>query len=97
MTNNGGKSIRRVHQTQRFYLLETWAAKRASTQTVTKNVYVDFFLKSPTTHCKLIALPEAKIASDKLAHDREIKDVKEALKSIVSTLDSIELALGRGD
>ena len=36
---------------------------------------------------------EAQIASDKLAHDREMKDVKEALRSIVSKLDSIELAL----
>ena len=45
-------------------------------------------------HNTSIALPEAKITSDKLAHGHEIKDVKEALKSIVSTLDSIELALG---
>ena len=40
-----------------------------------------------------IAVLEAQIASDKLAHDREMKDVKEALRSIASKLDSIELAL----
>ena len=44
-------------------------------------------------HDTSIAVLEAQIASDKLAHDREMKDVKEALRSIVSKLDSIELAL----
>ena len=40
-----------------------------------------------------IAVLEAQITSDKLAHDREIKGVKEPLRSIASKLDSIELAL----
>ena len=44
-------------------------------------------------HDTSIAVLEAQIASDKQAHDREMKDVKEALKSIASKLDSIELAL----
>ena len=44
-------------------------------------------------HDTSIAVLEAQIASDKLAHDREMKDVKEALRSIASKLDSIELAL----
>ena len=44
-------------------------------------------------HDTSIAVLEAQIASDKLAHDREKKDVKEALRFIASNLDSIELAL----
>ena len=44
-------------------------------------------------HDTFIAVLEAQIASDKLAHDREMKDVKEALRSVASKLDSIELAL----
>lgn len=31
--------------------------------------------------------------SNKLAHDREVKDVKEALRSIAAKLDNIEQAL----
>ena len=44
-------------------------------------------------HDTTIAVLEAQIASDKLAHDQEMKDVNEALKSIALKLDSIELAL----
>ena len=44
-------------------------------------------------HDTSIAVLEAQIASDKLSHDRGMKDVKEALKSIASKLDSIEMAL----
>ena len=44
-------------------------------------------------HDTTIAVLEAQIASDKLAHDHEMKDFKEALKSITLKLDSIELAL----
>lgn len=44
-------------------------------------------------HDTSIAVLEAQIASDKLAHDHEMKDVNEALKSIALKLDSIELAL----
>ena len=40
-----------------------------------------------------IALLKSQIMSDKLAHDREMKDVKEALWSIAAKLDSIEQAL----
>ena len=40
-----------------------------------------------------IAVLKSQIMSDKLAHDREMKDVKEALRSIAAKLDSIELAL----
>ena len=40
-----------------------------------------------------IALLKSQIMSDKLAHDREMKDVKEALRSIAAKLDSIEQAL----
>ena len=44
-------------------------------------------------HETSIAVLEAQIASDKLVHDPEMKDVKEALRSMASKLDSIELAL----
>ena len=44
-------------------------------------------------HETSIAVLQSQIMSDKLAHDREMKDVKEALRSIASKLDSIELAL----
>ena len=44
-------------------------------------------------HDTSIAVLEAQIAPDKLAHDHEMKDVKEALKSIALKLDIIELAL----
>ena len=40
-----------------------------------------------------IALLKSNIVSDKLAHDREMKDVKEALRSIAAKLDNIEQAL----
>ena len=40
-----------------------------------------------------IAVLKLKIMSDKLAHDREMKDVKEALRSIAAKLDNIEQAL----
>jgi soluble cytochrome b562 len=40
-----------------------------------------------------IALLKSQILSDKLAHDREMKDVKEALRSIAAKLDNIEQAL----
>ena len=40
-----------------------------------------------------IAVLKSQIMSDKLAHDREMKGVKEALRSIAAKLDSIELAL----
>ena len=40
-----------------------------------------------------IAVLKATAESNKLAHDREIKDVKDALKSISFKLDNIELAL----
>ena len=44
-------------------------------------------------HDTSIAVLEVQIASGKIAHDREMKDVKQALRSIASQLDSIELAL----
>jgi hypothetical protein len=37
-----------------------------------------------------IAVLKSHIMSDKLAHDREMKDVKEALRSIAAKLDNIE-------
>ena len=37
-----------------------------------------------------IAVLKSQIMSDKLAHDREMKDVKEALRSIAAKLDSID-------
>ena len=40
-----------------------------------------------------IAVLKSQIMSDKLAHDREMKDAKEALRSIAAKLDSIEQAL----
>ena len=54
---------------------------------------LNFVAFNPLQNNNSIAVLEAQIASDKLAHDREMKDVKEALRSIVSKLDSIELAL----
>ena len=44
-------------------------------------------------HETSIAVLQSQIMSDKLAHDREMKDVKDALRSIAAKLDSIELAL----
>ena len=40
-----------------------------------------------------IAVLKSQILSDKLAHDREMKYVKEALRSIAAKLDNIEQAL----
>lgn len=40
-----------------------------------------------------IAVLKSQIMLDKLAHDREMKDVKEALRSIAAKLDNIEQAL----
>lgn len=40
-----------------------------------------------------IAVLKARSDAEKLAHDREMKDVKDALKSISFKLDNIELAL----
>ena len=40
-----------------------------------------------------IAVLKSQTMSDKLAHDREMKDVKEALRSIAAKLDNIEQAL----
>ena len=44
-------------------------------------------------HDSSITVLDAQITSDKMAHDRYLKDVKEALRSIASKLDGIELAL----
>ena len=44
-------------------------------------------------HNYVIAVLKSQIMSDKLAHDREMKDVKEALRSIAAKLDNIEQAL----
>ena len=44
-------------------------------------------------HETSIALLQSQIRSDKLAHDREMKDVKNALRSIAAKLDNIEQAL----
>ena len=44
-------------------------------------------------HDTSVVVLEAQITSDKLAHDREMKDGKEGLKSIAFNLRSIELAL----
>ena len=41
-------------------------------------------------HDTNIAVLKSQIMSDKLAHDREMKDVKEALRSIATKLDNIE-------
>ncbi len=44
-------------------------------------------------HETSIAVLQSQIVSDKLAHDREMKDVKDALRSIAAKLDNIEQAL----
>ena len=44
-------------------------------------------------HDTSVAVLKAQITSDKTAHAREVKDVKEALRSIASKMDSIELVL----
>ncbi|MDA8740877.1 hypothetical protein N9M73_07110 [Rhodobacteraceae bacterium] len=44
-------------------------------------------------HETSIAVLQSQIMSDKLAHDREMKDVKDALRSIAAKLDNIEQAL----
>ena len=48
-------------------------------------------------HDTPILMPQTQVSLDKLAHDREMKSAEQALKSTVSKLDSIELALGIGD
>ncbi|XAT59816.1 hypothetical protein GN278_02670 [Rhodobacteraceae bacterium Araon29] len=44
-------------------------------------------------HETSIAVLQSQTMSDKLAHDREMKDVKDALRSIAAKLDNIEQAL----
>ena len=44
-------------------------------------------------HETSIAVLQSQIMSDKLAHDREMKDVQDALRSIAAKLDNIEQAL----
>lgn len=44
-------------------------------------------------HETLIAVLQSQIMPDKLSHDREMKDVKDALRSIAAKLDNIEQAL----
>ena len=53
---------------------------------------LDMYIKV-SRHNTDIAVLNSRIMSDKLAHDREMKDVKEALRSIAAKLDSIEQAL----
>lgn len=44
-------------------------------------------------HDTELAVLKARADAEKLAHDREMKDVKDALKNISFKLDNIELAL----
>ena len=44
-------------------------------------------------HETSIAVLQSQIMSDKLAHDREMKDVKDELRSVAAKLDNIEQAL----
>ena len=44
-------------------------------------------------HDTSIAVLQSQIMSDKLSHDREMRDVKDALRSIAAKLDNIEQAL----
>ena len=44
-------------------------------------------------HGTAIAVLEAEVAASTLAHDREIKEIKETTRAIFAKLDSIEEAL----
>lgn len=45
------------------------------------------------SHTTDIAVLEAKVAATQLAHDREIKEIRETSRAIMAKLDSIEEAL----
>ena len=44
-------------------------------------------------HTTDIAVLEAKVATTQMAHDREIKEIRETSRAIMAKLDSIEAAL----
>jgi hypothetical protein len=55
--------------------------------------FVWIIYKEQQSHTTDIAVLEAKVASTQLAHDREIKEIRETTRAIMVKLDSIEEAL----
>jgi hypothetical protein len=55
--------------------------------------FVWFIYRTQNKHETLIAVLQAETAGAKLAHDREIKEIRETSRAIMAKLDSIEEAL----
>jgi hypothetical protein len=55
--------------------------------------FVWIIYKQQQAHTTDIAVLEAKVAATQLAHDREIKEIRENGRAIMAKLDSIEEAL----
>ena len=55
--------------------------------------FVWVIYRQQQTHETAIAVLQAETASAKLAHDREIKEIRETSRAIMAKLDSIEEAL----
>lgn len=55
--------------------------------------FVWMIYRKQNDHATAIAVLQAETASAKLAHDREIKEIRETSRAIMAKLDSIEEAL----
>lgn len=55
--------------------------------------FVWLIYRTQNQHGTAIAVLQAESASAKLAHDREIKEIRETMRAIMIKLDSIEEAL----
>jgi hypothetical protein len=55
--------------------------------------FVWLIYRTQNKHETLIAVLQAETAGAKLAHDREIKEIRETSRAIMAKLDSIEDAL----
>jgi hypothetical protein len=55
--------------------------------------FVWLIYRTQNKHETLIAVLQAETAGAKLAHDREIKEIRETSRAIMAKLDSIEEAL----
>jgi predicted negative regulator of RcsB-dependent stress response len=55
--------------------------------------FVWFIYQKQQAHNTQIAVLQAETASARLAHDREIKEIRETSRAIMAKLDSIEEAL----
>lgn len=55
--------------------------------------FVWILYRKQQDHTTDIAVLEAKVSATQLAHDREIKEIRETMRAIMTKLDSIEEAL----